>query len=166
MSDILFQDIIDNLLKLKEILNILDKEKMSEDIKSIDRIIKEINKYNSVSIKNTKEAQKNRSLKEKKSKSTSFKDAIALLTNEKIDDIKGVKLNYNNFKNDVDVMAYFCKHKKENILKSVTCLDLKLLYCILARKNQEIKGKKDKLFETIINNIKAKKRGEAFIKFT
>lgn len=89
-----------------------------------------------------------------------------MLTNEKFDDIKGVKLNYNNFKTDIDVMEYFCKHKKENILKSVTCLDLKLLYCILARKNQEIKGKKDKLFETIINNIKAKKRGEAFIKFT
>lgn len=167
MSDILISDIIDKLLKLKAIMSTLDKDKMSDDIVSIDKIIKDISKYNFKLTENTEKTLETKPLEEKskKGKSTSFNNALILLGENRFDEIKGIKLKYNNFKNYSDVMEYFSKNKKENILKATTILDLKILYYILTNNTEELKGKKDDLFETIINNIKAKKRGAAFNKY-
>lgn len=167
MSNILIKDIIDKLLKLKAIMSALDKNKMSEDIKSIDKIIEDISKGKSALNENIEKSLEKKVLKEKnkKGKGTSFNDALKLLGEHKVDDIKGVKLKYNNFKTYSDVIEYFSKNKKVNILKATTVLDLKILYYILTNSTEEIKGKKDDLFETIINNVKAKKRGEAFNKY-
>lgn len=168
MSNILIRNIIDKLLKLKVIMSTLDKDKMSDDIKSIDKIIKDINKCTFSLTKNVEKTPENVPLKEKskKGKSTSFSSALLLLGEQRFDEIKGIKLNYNSFRNDFDVIEYFYSIRKENILKDTTILDLKLLYYILTNNNEEIKGKKDDLFETIINNIKAKKRAIAFNKYT
>lgn len=168
MSSILVQDIINNLVKLENIMSELDKEKMSNDIKSIDKMIKSLSKYSNVSIKEIEKAltanMHSEDIKENKKKG-SFKDNLKLLEEKRFMDIQGIKLNYENFKNNIDVVNYFDKYKKEDILKTTTVLDLKLLYCILTGRSEEIKGKKESIYEDIKNNIKAKKRGEAFKRF-
>lgn len=70
---------------------------------------------------------------------------------EKFDEVKGIKLNYNEFIRDSNIIEYFSNTEKKNILKAVTVLDLKLTYCILTNSNKEIKGKKDDLLPLIIN---------------
>lgn len=169
MSNILIEDIIDKLLKLKLVMNTLDKVKMRDDIKDIDKIIENLKKESFklngyVEAKDKESITKNRHThdKGKKSPKTSFNDAVLLLAEQKFDEIKGIKLNYNEFIRDSYIIEYFCNTEKKNILKAVTVLDLKLIYCILTDSDKEIKGKKDDLFEVIINNIKAKKRGNAF----
>ncbi|MFN7253183.1 MAG: hypothetical protein ACK4M9_20780 [Anaerobacillus sp.] len=45
-----------------------------------------------------------------------------------------------------------------------TAIDLKLLYSLLTGDEKEIKGTKNDIYEAIFRNIRARRRGEAFMK--
>lgn len=165
MADLLVGDIINNLIKLKNIMYELDKEKMNKKIKDIDEIIRTISKFSCISIKELDkylDTNKTNEKQEKNKKKPSFKDNIKLLEKGQFKDMKGVKLNYEIFKDKTDVIKYFSENEKDSTLKATTVMDLKLLYFILTGRIEEIKGKKEIIYENIKRNIKARKRGKAF----
>lgn len=155
MSKLLFQETINQLEKLKSIYEILQIPQQEK--KKIDEIIRKLR-----NVKTEDETQSKRLSKGKNKKSQKFSDIVELLFAKQFDHISGTKINYKKMNKPEQIVEYFDTTTKSKIFKEATALDLKLLYCLLVEEKSEIKGNKDEVYGVIKNNIRARKRGEAF----
>jgi hypothetical protein len=134
-------------------------------MKEIEQIIFAFKPFENIPIDElmygTNTSSKN-STKPTNKKIQSFPEAVELLFSKRYNDINGIKVNYQKMNCSKNVEAYFDETVKSKVIKETTSLDLRLLYCLLIEDKNEIKGNKNEVYEIIKNNIRARKRGEAF----
>lgn len=149
--------VIRYLTKYNEILKIIDAG-CSKEIKEIETLVSLLHECiyeTSLVIPSWKTERKK----------VNFDEVIRLYKCGRINEIKGLKLNYKDFSASKDVIHYFEGHKKEEILKATTLMDLKILFFMLTGDERECKRKKDQIIELILSYVKAQKQGEAFGKW-
>jgi hypothetical protein len=145
-------EIADYLKRLKQIYVAVDEKLFRNDIVALEKIIDSIQEKPRETISNPKTQKK------------TFSDSYHSVIQKNYQDLRGTKLNYEKFTTEDDVVCYFEQNVKTKILKNTTALDLKLLYSLLTGNPIEIKGNKNDLYEIIKRNVRARKRGEAFMK--
>jgi hypothetical protein len=174
MKKICGKDIIDNLVKYKEILKVIEGNNLKEQISDIDKIINSIDSISDICLddlqslfKQTQHENKinTRNKSNKAGNKVSFQESINFLENKEFEKIKGIKLDYDNLYNSVDIIKFVEDKSKSMLLKSATALDLKLLYFLLTGNRKAIKKNKEELYNYITSYIKAKKQGQAFGQF-
>ena len=148
------KEIINYLNRLKNIYLLIDEKLLVKDITKLNEIMKDLEKVN--------EKTKTTSNQKKKS----FQDYYQLLLQRNFFALNGTKLNYQEFLCQENIVKYVENNSKTKILKDTTALDLKLLYSLLTEDPTEVKGNKSEVFDAIKRNIRARKRGEAFMKTT
>lgn len=146
------RDIVVYLTKLKNIYVSIGEKQLEKDILKLEKMIGDL-----------KETQKETSPKSNPKKSI-FKENYQFLTEKKFQAMSGIKMNYAAFSSSDDVENYFKSSTKEKVLREATLIDLKLLYSLLTNDSNEIKGRKNDIYEAIKRNIRARRRGEAFKK--
>lgn len=144
--------IVEYLTRLKNIYLTIDEKLFQREIKSLEKIIKDLHETKQITTPLTRQ------------KKNSFKANQTFLIERNYSELSGTKLNYEEFLNEDAIVTYFDKNSKTKILKELTVLDLKLLYSLLTEDPNEIKGTKAEVFDAIKRNIRARKRGAAFIK--
>ncbi len=144
------KEIVDYLKHLVKIYKAMDAKHFENDIANIERIISDIG----VPVKTT----------EKKAKKKSFREIYQFLLEKEYHLLTGTKLNYQVFGVSNDIIKFIETNSKADVIKETTALDLKLLYSLLTNDPTEIKGTKSDLYEAIKRNVRAKRRGEAFVK--
>jgi hypothetical protein len=150
--------VIKYLTKYRDILTIIDAKTSKRELNELDSLIKYLEEYGN-SDQSIKES------KTKKNEKVPFEEIIKLWKDKKLDNVKGLKLNYKNFTCEADVIHYFEGYKREEMFKLITLIDLKLLYFILTGDEKERKKNKNEIFDLILSYIKAQKQGEAFSKW-
>ncbi|QOY35184.1 hypothetical protein AWH56_021165 [Anaerobacillus isosaccharinicus] len=148
-------EIVIYLTKLKKIYLSIDPKVMGKEIVKLDRLLNEL--------KNPVEISSPKPVSKKQTKNT-FMENYQILLKKDYKNLTGIKLNYESFTNSENIVAYIETKPKESVIKEATALDLKLLYSLLTGDEKEIKGKKNDLYEAIYRNIRARRRGEAFMK--
>jgi hypothetical protein len=172
MAKITFEQISGYLEKLRNIYTTIDEGKFKKDIKELDEVINLFNSLQSGAVvpleptgdtNSRKALVSNQKVKKPIERLNKFDQAVRLLAEEKYEDLNGTKLNYQEITNDAHVIQLLEELTDAQVLKHTTVLDLKLLYSILTRDKKEIKAKKkEELLQTIKQNIRAARRGEAF----
>jgi hypothetical protein len=158
------------LEKLKTIYLSIDKSKFKKELLELDEAIERVRSMPHSTTGPTQQnlpaaATSSSSSKKKTRKPNAFDHNLILLQEEKYDELKGTKINYKEVTTSVDVIEFLQVHTDAQILKNTTALDLKLLYCIMIDEETELKDKnKEGLLKSIKRNIRAGKRGEAFVK--
>jgi hypothetical protein len=175
MAKITFQQISGHLEKLRNIYKTINEDKFKQDIKELDQAIELYSSLqygatipiDPISSEKTEEPPK----KQRKinhnhpGQKNKFEHAIQLLSEQKYNELTGTKLNYQAITNEEDAIQLLNELTDSQVLKHTTALDLKLLYCILTGESKELKAKKkEEILNTIKQNIRATKRGEAFTK--
>jgi len=143
------------MIELLNLINIylsIDPKALAKDITKIKNIIE--------SLQDSKE----RAVPKVSAKKSSFIDNYQLLIDKNFRTMTGTKINYEIFTSHEEVVNYVDKSDKIKILKEATALDLKLLYSLLTADPTEIKGTKSDVYDSIKRNIRAGRRGEAFMK--
>ncbi|MBU3181171.1 hypothetical protein [Clostridium psychrophilum] len=166
MGKIYFRDIINSLIKYKEIIGIIDCEKLKQQSKEIEQMIKLLKPHSDAVIDKLQNAGDEifYTNVKKKSEKVPFEEIIKLWTNKDFQSIRGIKLNYIDFPDAFKVTSFIESRNKEQILKSTTLIDLNIIYFILSGDKRQIKKKKDEVYDMITGLIKANKQGEAFNK--
>ncbi|MEH7386829.1 hypothetical protein V7147_15670 [Bacillus sp. JJ1521] len=159
MSTLTYQKVAVHLEKLKEIYETLQLPK--KELREIERAI-EIFKQNGDVVVGA--ALVTKSVSNKKTKQ-SFSEIVDSLFQGNYHDLEGTKLRYHELNSAEQVITYIDFTAKTKILKESSALDLKLLYCLLTEDKQELKGTKNEVYEAIKRNVRAKKRGKAFLEF-
>ncbi|RXI96476.1 hypothetical protein DS745_22460 [Anaerobacillus alkaliphilus] len=144
------EEVVYYLHQLKNLYSALDTKEFDKDIAKIDQII------------STFEVPSKKI--EPKSKKRNFTEMYQLLLAKNFHLLTGTKLNYQVFPNGDDIVHFIEKNSKADVIKETTALDLKLLYSLLTEDPNEIKGTKSHIYEAIKRNVRAGRRGEAFIK--
>ncbi|MBM7662125.1 hypothetical protein JOC85_002932 [Bacillus mesophilus] len=174
MAKITFEQISSYLEKLRDIYISIDEGKFNKDLKELNQAISLLNSIQNGTIDplgstetkgktHKEEIDKNLMISKPTMKLNKFEEAVHLLAQEKYEDLKGTKLNYREITNESDVIQLVEELTDSQVLRHTTTLDLKLLYCILTQDKKEIKAKKkEDLLQTIKQNIRAVRRGEAF----
>jgi hypothetical protein len=162
MTTITYQKVADHLEKLKTIYETLQLPK--KEVKEIEKAIEIFDRLGDVTLEDeiVKGNTEKRSSKKNK---PSFSEMIDSLFQEKYGELVGTKLNYTEFRTPVEIVAFIDNASKTKVMKDTTALDLKLLYCLLTEQKQEVKGTKQEVYEAIKRDIRAKKRGKAFLEF-
>lgn len=162
MSTLTYQKVAVHLEKLKTIYETLQLPK--KEVKEIEKAIEIFQNNGDVPVEEigTKTSTEKRSNKKTK---PSFSDLVEFLFQENYSGLVGTKLNYEEFKTAGKIISYIEDTSKSKVMKDASVIDLKLLYCLLTEDKHEIKGTKNEIYEAIKRNIRAKKRGKAFLEF-
>lgn len=162
MTTITYQKVADHLEKLKTIYETLQLPK--KDVKEIEKAIEIFHRFGDVKVE---EASVKANTEERTSKKNkpSFSEMVDSLFQEKYGGLVGTKLNYTEFRTPVEIIAFIDNTSKTKVMKDTTALDLRLLYCLLTEQKQEVKGTKQEVYEAIKRDIRAKKRGKAFLEY-
>jgi hypothetical protein len=168
MDQVTFGDIADYLERLKTIYLSIGESKFKKELVDLNEaieIVRSLQHSTTVPIQQSLPTSETSSSKKKTRKPNSFEQSLVLLFEKKYDELKGTKINYKQVNTSVDVIEFLEIHTDSQILKNTTALDLKLLYCIMTEAKTELKDKnKEGLLKSIKRNIRAGKRGEAFVK--
>lgn len=148
-------EIVFYLTKLKNIYLSIDPKVMGMEIRHLDRLLDEL--------QTTEENSSHKPVSKKHTKNT-FIENYKYLAKKDFKRLSGIKLNYEDFTNSEAIVTYIETKPKESVIKEATALDLKLLYSLLTGDVKELKGTKNNMYEAIYRNIRAKRRGEAFMK--
>lgn len=165
MEKQLFQNIITQLEKLRNIYEIVQVPK--KDVREVNKIIESIQQLGMLTnaeLTPTKSSSNRKNTMSPHKKSQSFAEVMELLFENKYHDIGGTKIDYKKMTSPEHIVDYFEATTKSKVMKNATALDLKLLYCLLIQEKRELKGNKNEVYSVIKNNIRARKRGEAFRK--
>mgnify|MGYP007126067947 CR=1 FL=1 len=162
MSKITYQKVAYHLEKLKTIYETLQLPK--KDIKEIENSIEMFHRFGDVMIEEVV-GRVNTEKSSSKKKKPSFSVMVDSLFQEKYSGLVGTKLNYREFRTPVEIITYIDNTPKTKEMKDTTALDLKLLYCLLTEQKRELKGNKNEVYEAIKRDIRAKKRGKAFLEY-
>ncbi|WP_010283179.1 hypothetical protein [Bacillus timonensis] len=162
MSKVTYQNVASYLEKLKTIYETLGLPK--KEIKEIEKVIEIFQSYGDVLVEEMgiKTSTEKRSSKRAK---PSFSNLVDSLFLGNYSELEGTKLNYTKLTTVEKIIGYIEDASKTKVMKDASALDLKLLYCLLTEDKQEIKGTKNEIYEAIKRNIRAKKRGKAFLEF-
>ncbi|MEH7238789.1 hypothetical protein [Bacillus sp. JJ1562] len=163
MSTLTYKKVAVHLEKLKTIYETLQLPR--KDLIEIDKAIDIFHLHGDVSIeeigiKTMSEKPSNNKSKPK------FSDIVDSLFQENYSGLVGTKLNFAEFRSGEMIIAYIDDTSKTKVMKDASAIDLKLLYCLLTEDKLELKGTKDEVYEAIKRDIRAKKRGKAFLDFT
>ena len=154
MSTSLNKQVIDYLTKLQDVYKSLNSTLLATDIKQIEAIISDLQAINHTESK---------VIIRKQTKKPTFAENHTLHIEQQYEALRGVKLDYANFLSEDDVVSFIENTTRTKALRETTALDLKMLYSILTKDPNEIKGTKQQMYEAISRNIRAKKRGKAFM---
>ncbi|WP_246943283.1 hypothetical protein [Bacillus pinisoli] len=177
MAKITFGQISKYLETLRTIYSTIDEGKLKKELNELNQVIDLLNSLDKgtvlpLEIQNKHTTQYEVSEKAKNTnKGLSSKNSVlhktyTLFCEQKFDQLKGTKLNYEAITTEHDVIQFLNEYLDAQVLKHTTALDLKLLYCIISGEFKEISGKKQDLLHTIKQHIRAAKRGEAFTQAT
>lgn len=145
------QEVAEYLIRLKNIYVSINGKVLAKDITKIEKLI------NLIQDNYVESAPKTRTKK-------FFKDQYKSLLEKDYSAMTGTKINYELFDSQDDVVNYVDKNAKNKIFREATALDLKLLYSLLTADPTEIKGTKNDVYDAIKRNVRARRRGEAFMK--
>ena len=146
-------EIIQYLTRLKKIYETIDQKPLKKEITNLEKIIASLLENENSTEPKVKAAKKN-----------SFKENYQLIKDKNLAAMTGTKLDYTCFSCNDDVVNFIEKNDQAKLLRKTTALDLKLLYSLLTDNPTEIKGTKNDIYEAMKRNVRARKRGEAFMK--
>ncbi|MEH7225947.1 hypothetical protein V7112_19215 [Bacillus sp. JJ1566] len=162
MSILTYQKVAVHLEKLKTIYETLQLPK--KEIMEIEKTIEIFHRYGDVLVEETGTTANTEKQSNKKPKPT-FSEIVVSLFQENYDGLVGTKLNYAEFRTVDKIIAYIDDTSRTKVMKDASAIDLKLLYCLLTKDKHELKGTKNEVYEAIRRDIRAKKRGKAFLEF-
>ena len=146
-------EIIQYLTRLKKIYETIDQKPLKKEITNLEKIIASLQENENTTEPKVKAAKKN-----------SFKENYQLLNDKNLAAMTGTKLDYTGFSCNDDVVNFIEKNDQAKLLRKTTALDMKLLYSLLTDNPTEIKGTKNDIYEAMKRNVRARKRGESFMK--
>lgn len=163
MSTLTYQKVAVHLEKMKSIYETLQLPK--KDLKEIEKAIEIFQRHGDISVEEIMGTKNNAETRSNSKTKPSFSNIVDSLFQGNYRGLAGTKLNYMEFQSVEKIIGYIDATSKTKVMKDASAIDLKLLYCLLTEDNQEIKGTKNEVYEAIKRNIRAKKRGKAFLEF-